>query len=137
MISQSYDITYDIIFNIIITFIPSQALLAQHLVAYWTSDHCTDIFRCPLAKWGVHTYAEYAKSEHVIILHIAKGFTYFFLHILHIVLHILLHILHILLHILGCVRILHTAFYTFRIFIVSHGESDHPGLTVARRRAPS
>jgi hypothetical protein len=29
----------------------------------------------PSAKWGVHTYAEYAKYGLVTILHMAKGFT--------------------------------------------------------------
>jgi hypothetical protein len=29
----------------------------------------------PSAKWKVHMYAEYAKSEHVTILHTANGFT--------------------------------------------------------------
>jgi hypothetical protein len=60
------------------------------------------------AKWGVHTYAEYAKSGLVTILHIAKDLKYFFLHILHIVLQILLHILHTVLHILHiALHILH------------------------------
>ncbi len=78
----------------------------------------------PSAKCGVHTYAEYAKSRLITILHVAKGFTYF-LHILHIVLHILLHILHIALHIPHIViiiivlhiYILHTLHIKMGIFI--------------------
>jgi hypothetical protein len=67
------------------------------------------------ANWGVHTYAEYAKSGLVTFLHIAKGFTYliayfaycftyciaYSMHILHIVLHILNIVLPIL-HIIMC-----------------------------------
>jgi hypothetical protein len=82
----------------------------------------------PSAKWGVHTYDKYAKSGLVTILHIAKGFTYFFAYSAYCFTYFIAYSSYFISYSAYCIaysayengyaHILHITIYIFCIFIV-------------------